>query len=100
MTNISVVGDPLAFAGFRLAGLKSVYEADESNVEEIVSQVMKSSDVIAITHSLHDKLGGRMMKRMMQDSDTIIIELPDRSGGGEDMTSKLIKEAIGFEITE
>ena len=93
-----LIADRLTVLGLRMNGLKNAYIADEKNVREVLEDVSKKARIILITHSL-----AKYVKReigRLRKADKIVVEIPDRSGAGEDIIDKLIRDVVGFELKE
>lgn len=91
-----LIGDRLTVNGLKLAGLKKSYEADETNVVSILEGVRRQARVILVTQNLA-KHAQKEIDRI-RASGGIIIEIPDRFGGGEALMDRMIKEAIGVDL--
>lgn len=91
-----LIGDELTVTGMRLGGMKNVHLAKKENVGKILEKIAESSRMILITQGLAKAAGEEISK--LRKKDKVIVEIPDREGGGEDVISKLIKEVIGFEL--
>jgi len=96
MAKLYLIGDELTSTGFGLAGVKNAYIATPDNIKQILNEVKDDADMIAITNTLYEHAEDSIKK--IQSTGKIVIKIPDRSGGGEDTISKLIKDTIGFEI--
>lgn len=90
-----LVGDRLTVTGLKLVGLKKTCIADEKNVVSVLKEIKPKAKIILITQSL-SKHARREIEKMRK-SGSIVVEIPDRVGGG-DTVEKLIQEAVGFEI--
>lgn len=95
MANIQVIGDETTATGLKLAGLKQSYTADKRNINQKLDQV-EDADILVITHSLY----AEAREKLDRMEDKMVIEIPDHTGGGEDVVKQLIKEVLGFEISK
>jgi len=91
-----LIGDRLTITGLQLAGLKKTKVADESNINSVLEQVPEGTVMVIITQSLARAAEKEIEK--LRRKDTFVVEIPDKSGGGEDVTKRLIREAVGFDI--
>lgn len=91
-----LIGDELTITGMRLSGLKNVHLANEKNVSEVLKEISKTARITLITQELAKHVKKDIEK--LRKADKVILEIPDRSGGGEDFVDKLVREVIGFEI--
>jgi vacuolar-type H+-ATPase subunit F/Vma7 len=96
MAQLYLIGDELTTTGFGLAGVKKVYTATPDNIKQILDEIKEDADIIAITNELYGYAEENIKK--IQSSGKIVIKIPDRGGGGEDLMSKLIRDTVGFEI--
>ncbi len=96
MAQLYLIGDELTTTGFGLVGVKKAYTATPDNIKQILNEIKDDADIIVITHELYEYAGEAVEK--IRSTGKIVIGIPDRSGGGEDTISKLIKDTIGFEI--
>lgn len=91
-----LIGDKLTVTGMRLGGMKEVHSANKDNVEKMLEEVSQSSRMILVTQELAKHAREKINK--LRKEDNVIVEIPDRSGGGEDFVDKLVKDVIGFEL--
>ncbi|MBN2014841.1 MAG: V-type ATP synthase subunit F [Candidatus Altiarchaeota archaeon] len=96
MTRLCLIGDELTTTGFGLGGVKKAYSATTETVIDVLNKVKDEADIILITNKLYDSAEERIKK--IRSAGKIILKIPDRSGGGEDIIRKLIKDTVGFEI--
>lgn len=91
-----LIADKLTVTGAKLGGLKNAYIADEGNIGRILNDIQSRARMIVITHSLakHVKKEIEKLKKM----NKIIVTIPDKSGGGEDVITKMIRDVVGFEL--
>ena len=97
MAKLHIIGDELIITGFELAGVKNSYIASRENAEETLNKVLSKSDegdVIAIAHNLFP-----VVEKKVKKSERIIVEIPDRTGAGEDKTREMIRNAVGMDIS-
>ncbi len=95
MTKLYLIGDELTATGFGLAGVKA-YAATPQTVMQVLNEIREDADIILVTNSLYMHVEDRINR--VRASGKIVIKIPDRTGGGEDVISKLIKDTIGFDI--
>ncbi len=91
-----LVADRLTVTGFRLGGLKNVFVADKDTVGSVLLEVSDKAKIILVTTSL--AAGAQKEISKLRKASKVIIEIPDRSGAGQDFVSKMIRDVIGFEL--
>jgi vacuolar-type H+-ATPase subunit F/Vma7 len=91
-----LIGDELTVTGMRLGGLKNVHIATEETVGEVLKKVSEKARITVITRNL--AIFAKKDIEKLRKLDKIIVEVPDRSGGGEDFVDQLVKDVIGFEL--
>ena len=97
MAKLYIIGDELTTTGLELAGVKNSYIADRKSAEETLSRVLAKSDegdIIAVAHDLFP-----IVEKKVKKSERIIVEIPDRTGAGEDKTREMIRNAVGMDIS-
>ncbi|MCK4476705.1 MAG: hypothetical protein KAU16_08270 [Methanophagales archaeon] len=105
---IAVIGDPETATGFRLAGVKEVYEYSEGgeDVVRVLDKLAKDGVAIVI---INEKLAAEARNReKIREINTkkkgiipIIVEVPNKKGPMEkeiDEIGQLIKRAVGVAI--
>jgi vacuolar-type H+-ATPase subunit F/Vma7 len=96
MTELYIIGDDITVTGFGLAGVKKAFKATPESVSKILNEIKEEAEIIVITNALYEAAEDRIEK--IRSLGKIVIKIPDRSGGGEDIVSKLIRDTVGFEI--
>jgi vacuolar-type H+-ATPase subunit F/Vma7 len=96
MTELYLIGDDLTVTGFGLAGVKKAFKATPESIGKILNEIKEEADIIVITNALYETAEDKIEK--IRSTGKIVIKIPDRSGGGEDIVSKLIRDTVGFEI--
>ncbi|MBN2251213.1 MAG: V-type ATP synthase subunit F [Candidatus Altiarchaeota archaeon] len=91
-----LIADRLTITGMRLAGLKRTYVADKDNVSGILLEASGEARIILITNALATHVRREIEK--LRKAGKVIVELPDRSGAGEDFVGRMVKEVIGFDL--
>ncbi len=91
-----LIGDRLIVTGMELAGLKNSVVADKDNIGNVLKDVSNRARIIVITNSLARHAEKDIEK--LRKFEKIIVEIPDRTGSGEDTIGKLVREVIGFEL--
>ncbi len=97
MTQLYLVGNELVVTGFGLAGVKNVYTATPENIIDVLNDIKNKADIIVVTNELY--ICAEECIDKIRSSGKLVVGIPDRSGGGGDIISKLIKDTVGFEIT-
>lgn len=105
---IAVIGDPETATGFRLAGVKEVYEYSEGgeDVVRVLDKLAKDGVAIVI---INEKLAAEARNRekireinaKKKGIIPIIVEVPNKKGPMEkeiDEIGQLIKRAVGVAI--
>jgi len=90
------ITDRLTAIGMGLAGLKNVSLATERDVAGILNKSSETEDILVITRGLTTQAKDDIEK--LRKSGKMIIEIPDREGGGEDSINRIIREVVGFEV--
>ncbi|HEX54849.1 MAG: hypothetical protein DRO90_00860 [Candidatus Altiarchaeales archaeon] len=96
MEEFCIIGDELTVTGMKLIGVKNCYIADKENVRDILENAVNKFAIVAITHSLSKHVKNEIER--IRANNKIIVEIPDREGGGEDTLRKLVRDVIGFEL--
>jgi len=91
-----LIADRLTITGLSLAGLKNVYLADRDCAARALLEVSDKAKIILITNAL--AMNSRREIEKLRKAGKVIVEIPDRSGAGEDFVGKMVKEVIGFEL--
>jgi vacuolar-type H+-ATPase subunit F/Vma7 len=91
-----VIGDKMTVTGLRLAGLKNTYVADEGSISSQLASVANTENMIVVTHALA-KAADKDIERLRKQGK-LMIELPDRTGGSQDIISQLIQETLGISL--
>ncbi len=95
MVKICFIGDALTASGLSLVGIKDVHIATEENIDEIFEKE-KHKEIIVISTTLYEKIKEKIKKL---PSTSIVVELPDANGVGENKAMRMIEQAIGRKIT-
>ena len=95
-TQIYLIGDQLTVTGFGLSGVKNSHVATPENITQVLDKIKDEAEVIAVTHSLYEHAEDKI--RRLQSTGKIIARIPDRSGSGGEIITKLIREVIGFDM--
>lgn len=106
MATIAVIGTSDTAVGFRLAGIREVYECEEKeeNVTRILDKLaQEKASVIIINERLAAKGRKKIreIERKKSDVTPVIVEIPDERGPMEkevDEIGRLIKRAVGIAI--
>jgi vacuolar-type H+-ATPase subunit F/Vma7 len=91
-----LIADRLTVTGFRLSGLKDVYVADKDSIGAVLLEVSDKAKIILVTTTLAAGAQREIVK--LRKANKVIIEIPDKSGPGQDFVTKMIKDVIGFEL--
>ncbi|MEM1549373.1 MAG: V-type ATP synthase subunit F [Candidatus Methanomethylicia archaeon] len=99
---VALIADPDTAIGFKLAGLKETYTAEDfTQARTVFSKLIKAPDigVIIITESLAS--GIRLyIKEYYKEIIPVIVEIPDKMGPSSsiEFIRELIRRTIGVEI--
>jgi vacuolar-type H+-ATPase subunit F/Vma7 len=93
-----LIADKLTITGFRLTGMKNVHLADKESAGKVLMEISDKANIILITNTLSANAAREIGK--LRKLDKIIVEIPDRSGPGNDFVAKTVKEVIGFELKD
>lgn len=96
MKRIYLIGDEVTVTGFGLAGVRNCYVATQENVKHILDKIKDEAEIIAITHNLYEHAEDKIKK--LQSAGKIIARIPDRTGSGEEIIPRIIRDVIGFEL--
>ena len=96
-TEIYLVGDRDTVTGFQLAGVKNSYVIEDMEPARIYEELSDKLGIIMVTYEAAKKMGGYLDKL---EEKTVVFVLPDKEGKGDETINKLIKKAIGFDITK
>jgi vacuolar-type H+-ATPase subunit F/Vma7 len=91
-----LIADKLTATGMRLSGLKKVYVVDAAGAGGALIDASETAKILLITNTLAAHAKREIEK--LRKAGKVIVEIPDRSGAGEDMVGRMIKEVIGFEL--
>lgn len=91
-----LIGDELTVTGIQLAGFKNTHVANRENVPAVLKNVAEKANITLITQELAMYAKKDIAK--LQKTGKMIVEIPDRTGGGEDFVNQLIKDVIGFNL--
>lgn len=99
MREIAVVGDEGFTLGFRLAGVREVYNPPEGEYEETVEEISESADIgiVVVRQDDLDKLSKKTRMAVRDSIDPIFVQLSEEGGEEEDLRSK-IRRAIGVDL--
>ena len=95
---LAVVGNSEFVTGFRLAGIKKIYEANDDELESIVTKVLEDSDVgIFVMHGDDvNKLPEILRDTLSESVEPTVVTL-----GGTGESSNLrekIKQSVGVDL--
>jgi len=93
MPKIFIIGDEFTITGLKMVGFEDTAVANKDNIQEVF-EANKDKQIIVITHSLFDVIRERIAR---MPSSSIILELPDMNGKGEDTAMKMLINALGEE---
>ncbi len=90
------------FVGMRLAGIEGDVVHEEDEVKEALTRAVNTADigVILITERLVSLCTDMIDDLKLNQKQPLIVEIPDRHGGGrtKDSITRYVREAIGIKI--
>lgn len=98
---IAVVADSPTAAGFRLAGVKRVYEAGDDLREMFERQLSDETvSVIIVNDRVLGRLPQRMRARAEDSINPIVVSIPDKemNDAGGDAIRAMVKRALGIDL--
>jgi len=98
MARLCIIGDRLTVTGLELSGLKNMQIADRNNIVDRMRDINEDMDVILVTQSLAQE-AVKEIKELRRDGK-IVVEIPDREGGGEERISRIVRNVIGFDLAK
>jgi len=90
------ITDRLTAIGMGIAGLKKVSVATEKEVSDILNKTSETEDIVVISRGIAREAKGDIEK--LRKSGKMIVEIPDREGGGEDSINQIVREVVGFDV--
>lgn len=90
--------------GLRLAGIHDVYVHD-GDAHDLWNQLAEKDDigVVFITEAIAEQISRTLNDYRLRHAIPIIVEIPDKTGRKKDYVdyvSKLIKKAVGVEVSK
>ncbi len=102
MGEVYVVADSDTILGFRLAGVKNTFEADDKNAESVVNELLKKQPigVLIITQQIKKMLSEKTIKTIELSSKPVVIEIPGKRDIGlpSQSINSMVKKAIGISL--
>jgi len=101
---IAALCDKDTAVGLRLAGVQDVYIPD-GDAQNMWNQLAEKDDVgiVFITESIAEQISRALNDYRLRRAIPIVIEIPDKNGRRTDhvdYVSKLIKKAVGVEVSK
>jgi len=93
---IAVVGSEEFVLGFRLAGLKRVFVADESNYQSMITKAMSDANVgiLAVDAGDLDYLPHNVRSKVLESIQPVVVPV----GGDESDLRERVKRVIGVDL--
>ena len=93
---IAVIGSDEFTLGFRLAGVRKVFVADENNYQEKMQEAMADANVGILAASAEDlqKLPTNFRMRIMESITPVIVSV----GGNQSDLRERVKQVIGVDL--
>jgi len=100
---IAAICDNDTAVGLRLAGLQEIYIPDDT--VKLWNQISERDDfgIVFITEKLAEEIGKHLEEFRIRNNIPIVVEIPDKKGRIKDhidFVSRLIKKAVGVEISK
>ncbi len=94
--DIAVVGSEEFVLGFRLAGLRRVFVADESNYQSVVAKAMSDANIGILAVDARDLkyLQQNFRVKIMDSIQPVVVPV----GGDESDLREKVKRAIGVDL--
>ncbi len=99
MKKMAVIGDPEFNVGFRLVGIRDIYDvSSDEELEEAVKETLKRGDVgvVVIRYDLIKKLPYALQREVDESVDPTFVAVGGE-GGVEEIRDK-IRRAIGVDL--
>ena len=93
---IAVVGSEEFVLGFRLAGLKHVFVADESNYQNVITKAMSDANVgiLAVAAGDLDYLPHNVRTKVLDSIQPVVVPV----GGDESDLRERVRRVIGVDL--
>jgi len=93
---IAVIGSEEFVLGFRLAGLKRVFVADESNYQSMIAEAMSDAQIGILAVAADDLkyLPHNIKSRVMDSIQPVVVPI----GGDESDLRERVKRVIGVDL--
>lgn len=94
--DIAVIGNEEFVLGFRLAGLKRVFVADENNYQTIIREAMSDASIGILAADAKDlnNLPQNIKNKIMDSIQPVVVPV----GGDESDLREKVKRAIGVDL--
>ncbi len=96
---LAVIGDNRFITGFRLSGIRKIYDIEKILIENAIKDVLSDENVgIIIMNELDYQKLPDMIKKVLNESiKTTLITLGSSSGSSSNLREK-IKQAVGVDL--
>ncbi|MDO9518099.1 MAG: V-type ATP synthase subunit F [Methanosarcinaceae archaeon] len=95
---LAVVGDSEFVTGFRLAGIKKIFEVSDDNLESTVNGALKDSDIgILVMHDDDINKLPEVLREALNDSVEPTIVTLGGTGESSNLRDK-IKQSVGVDL--
>lgn len=86
--------------GLRLAGIEGVVVPDAAGAEDALRTAVADETVgiVLITAGLSAQCRDTLIRAKKEYPRTLIVEIPDRHGGGADSLSDYVRNAVGIKL--
>jgi V/A-type H+-transporting ATPase subunit F len=98
MTELAVIGNGDFVTGFRLAGIKKIYEISEEQLDQTVEKVFEDQEVgIIVIHDDDFSKLPQMLRDAMNDSVEPTVMILGGTGESSNLREK-IKQSVGVDL--
>ena len=96
---LAVIGNSYFITGFRLSGIRKIYDTEEIQIENAIKKVMEDENVgILIMHDSDYGILPEFIKKIINESKNItLITLGNTKGNSSNLRDK-IKQAVGVDL--
>lgn len=86
--------------GLRLAGIEGVVVPDAAGAEDALHKAVADETVgiVLITARLSAQCRDTLIRTKKAHPRTLIVEIPDRHGGGADSLEEYVRNAVGIKL--
>lgn len=96
---LAVIGNSYFITGFRLSGIRKIYDTEEILIEDAIKKVIEDENIgILIMNDSDYKILPEFFKKIINDSKNMtLITLGNTNGNSTNLRDK-IKQAVGVDL--